>query len=105
MKKWLSIAVLALCSLGVLSAKSYDIVLSGPAKVGTLQLKPGQYHLKVNGTNAVFTDSKYKNYTTPVKIEKAGKKFNDTRVQSTKDGDGDRVTQIDLGGSDTQLGF
>jgi hypothetical protein len=105
MKKWFSVAILALCSLGVLSAKSYDIVLTGPASVGTLQLKPGAYHLKVDGSNAVFTDHKSKTYTTPVKVQNADKKFNDTRVQSSKDGATDRINEIDLGGSTTVLGF
>ncbi len=105
MKKWFSIAVLALCSLGVLSAKSYSILLSSPAKVGTLQLQAGEYHVKVAGSNVIFTDHKSKTYTTPVKIENGSKKFDDTRVESSKDGDSDRITEIDLGGSTTKLGF
>jgi hypothetical protein len=73
--------------------------------VGNLQLKPGEYRLKVNGANVVFTDSKAKEYSTPVKVNSAEKKFNDTRIETTKEGDTDRVTEIDLGGSTTKLGF
>ena len=105
MKKCFLIAVLAICSLAVVNAKSYGIVLSKPSKIGTLQLKPGQYRLKVDGSNAIFTDTKSKTYTTPVKVQAGDKKFDDTRVESTKEGDTDHIVEIDLGGSTTKLGF
>ena len=66
MKKFLVVAGLALSSLTVVSAKTYDIVLSNPTKVGSVQLKPGQYKLKVDGANAVFTDANSsKTFSTP----------------------------------------
>jgi hypothetical protein len=106
MRKFMVVAVLAFSSLTIVSAKSYDIVLSGPTKAGSVQLKPGQYTLKVNGSSAIFTDVKTsKSYTTPVKVETTDKKFPDTRVQSTKQGDTDAIDEIDLGGSKTKLGF
>jgi hypothetical protein len=106
MRKFIVMAALAISSLTVLSAKSYEIILSGPTKAGNLQLKPGQYTLKVNGDKAVFTDTNSsKSFTTPVKVETTEKKFDDTRVQSTKDGDVDKIQEIDLGGSKTKLGF
>lgn len=106
MKKFLVVAALALSSLTVLSAKTYEIVLSGKTKAGSIELKPGQYKLKVEGNNAIFTDtSKGKSFTTPVKIETVDQKFQDTRVQSVKDGDADKINSIDLGGSKTKLGF
>jgi len=106
MKKFVVVAALALSSLTVVSAKTYDIVLSNPTKVGSVQLKPGQYKLKLDGANAIFTDSgSSKTFSTPVKIETGDKKFEDTRVQSIKDTDGDRINEIDLGGSKTKLGF
>lgn len=106
MKKFLVVAGLALASLSVVSAKTYEITLSNPTKVGAVELKPGQYKLKVDGSNAVFTDlNSTKSFTTTVKVENSDKKFDDTRVQSTKDGDTDRINEIDLGGSKTKLGF
>ncbi len=106
MKKFLVVAGLALCSLTAISAKTYDIVLSNKTKVGSVELKPGQYKLKVDGSNAIFTDtSKGKSFTTPVKVETGDKKFDDTRVQSVKDGDSEKINEIDLGGSKTKLGF
>ena len=106
MKKFLVVAGLALASLTVVSAKTYEITLSTSTKVGSVQLKPGQYKLKVDGTNATFTDlNTAKSFTTPVKVENGDKKFDDTRVQSVKDGENDRINEIDLGGSKTKLGF
>jgi hypothetical protein len=106
MKKLFAIGVLALSSLCILSAKSYEITLTSPTKAGSVQLKPGQYSLKVQGANAIFTDvNSSKTFTTPVKVVESVKKFDDTKVQSTKDGDSERIDEIDLGGSKTKLGF
>ena len=106
MKKFLVVAGLALSSLTVLSAKTYEIVLSSKTKAGSVELQPGQYRLKVEGANAIFTDTeKGKSYITPVKVETSDKKFDDTRVQSVKDGDTEKIQEIDLGGSKTKLGF
>src|ERR1041385_9242086 len=106
MKKFLVVAGLTISSLTLVNAKTYDIVLSNKTTAGSLELKPGQYKLKVDGNNAIFTDtSKGKSFTTPVKVESGDKKFDDTRVQSTKDGDAEKINEIDLGGSKTKLGF
>lgn len=100
------VTALALSSLTVLSAKTYEIILSSPTKAGSVTLKPGQYRLKVDGTTATFTDqNSSKSFTTPVKVENTDKKFDDTRVQSKKDGGTDTIEEIDLGGSKTKLGF
>ncbi len=106
MKTVLAIGVLAVSSLSILGAKTYDITLSAPTKAGSVQLKPGQYTLKIDGSNAIFTDvNSAKSFTTPVKVETTDKKFSDTKVQSSKDGDVDKLDEIDLGGSKTKLGF
>jgi hypothetical protein len=106
MKKFLVVAGLALSSLTILNAKTYEIVLTNKTKAGSLELNAGQYQLKVDGNNAIFTDiNKGKSFTTPVKVEQNDRKFDDTRVQSTKDGDSDKINEIDLGGSKTKLGF
>ena len=106
MKKLLVVGVLALSSLCILSAKTYELTLTTLTKAGSVQLKPGQYTLKVQGNNAVFTDvNSSKSFTTPVKVVETDKKFDDTKVQSTKDGSTDKIEEIDLGGSKTKLGF
>lgn len=106
MKKILVVAALALSSLTIVSAKTYEIILSGPTKAGSVELKPGQYRLKVDGANATFTEvNSAKSFTTPVKVQTGEKKFDDTKVQTTRDGNVDKIEEIDLGGSKTKLGF
>ncbi len=96
--------VLALASLGVASAKSYEITLGSPAKLGANQLKAGQYKVKVDGNQATLTDlQSLKSYTVPVTIEHNGQKFDQTTVQTRSKDGVDQVFQITLGGSDTKL--
>jgi len=105
MKKVLSITAFALFSLTMLSAKTYDITLVAPTKAGSVQLKPGHYSFRVDGSTVTFKDESSKTYSTPVKIETGDKKYDETKVQATKDGDTDRLEDIELGGSKTKLGF
>lgn len=101
-KSLLLIGTLALA--GIASAKSYDIVLSAPAKAGSVQLAAGAYSLKVKGTNAIFTNVETgKSFTAPVKLEDAGKKFSTTAVDSNNQNGTDQITAIELGGSSTKL--
>lgn len=101
-KSLLVIGTLALASLA--SAKSYDIVLSSPATAGKLQLSAGEYSLKVKGSTAVFTNVETgKSFTAPVKVQAGSKKFENTAVDTTSGNGGDKITAIELGGSNTQL--
>lgn len=106
MKTMFAVGVLALASLSLASAKTYEITLAAPTKAGSVQLKPGQYTLKVNGSNAVFTDVETsKQFTMPVKVETTDKKFDDTKVDADKNGTTDVIKDIELGGSKTKIEF
>jgi hypothetical protein len=106
MKKLLAVAVLAVSSFTIASAKSHDIVLSNQTKAGAIQLKPGQYSVKLEGSTAVFTDQNSgKKFVTPVKVETSDQKFDQTRVETTQAGSMDVVQEIDLGGSHTKVEF
>jgi hypothetical protein len=97
-KSLLLIGTLALA--GIASAKSYDIILSAPAKAGSVQLPAGEYSLKVQGNNAVFTNVETgKSITAAVKVENGAKKFEQTAVDSTDN----QIKSIELGGSSTVL--
>ena len=37
-------------------AKTYDVDLSHTMQAGTVQLKAGSYHVKMDGDKAIFTD-------------------------------------------------
>jgi hypothetical protein len=105
-KSLLIVGALTLTSIGIASAKSYDVVLSATSKVGNTELKAGQYKLKVDGAMATFTDQDSKTFSVPVKIENAGKKFQATSIETVGGtGDMDKVTSIDLAGSSMKVEF
>ena len=106
MKKLAVIGFAVLSCLTIASAKSYDLTLTTLTKAGSVQLKPGEYRLKVEGTNATFVDVKSaKSVTTPIKVETTEKKFNTTRVDTTRQNDTDVIKEIELGGSKTKIEF
>jgi hypothetical protein len=73
---------------------------------GNMELKPGEYRLKVEGAQAVFTEVQTsKSWTAPVKIGTSDRKFGETAVESSHLGDMDHIQAIDLGGSNTRLEF
>jgi hypothetical protein len=93
-------------SLPIASAKSYDIAFTGPTMVGSAQLPAGEYTLKVEGSNVVITNvNNNKSVTAPVKIENVDKKYDETAVESTTQGNAQRLNAIELGGSKTKLEF
>ena len=95
---------LALASLAF--GKSYDIVLSNPTQAGAVQLKAGEYSLKIVNGQAVFTDvDSAKSFTAPVKLQTADHKFDATAVDTTKANGQEKIQTIELGGSNQQLQF
>jgi hypothetical protein len=105
-KSLLIVGALGLASIGIASAKSYDITLSAPAMAGTTELKPGAYKVKVEGSQAVFTDvQSSKSWTAAVKVQSGDQKFGETTVESTQQGDMAHINAIDLAGSNTKLEF
>lgn len=102
----LLMGALALSTLTLASAKSYDIMLTTAAKAGNVQLAPGEYHLKVQGNNAILTNlDSNKSVTVPVKVETVEKKFDVTAVDTTDANGTSTVDAIELGGTTTKLGF
>jgi hypothetical protein len=105
-KSLLIVGALTLTSIGVASAKSYDVVLSNTSKAGSTELKAGEYKLKVDGSMATFTDQDSKTYTVPVTVANANKKFQATTIETSSNaGDMDTITAIDLAGSNTKIQF
>lgn len=105
-KSLLLFGFVALSSLALAGTKSYDIVLDTPVKAGSVTLAAGSYKVKIEGTKAVFTDTKNnKSLTTDAKLKTAEHKFSHTAVDSSKQNDGDRIDSIELGGSNTEIDF
>jgi hypothetical protein len=98
------VGALTLSSLGIASAKSYDIVLEKAAKAGANELQPGQYKVKVEGSQAVITDARNdKSVTVPVTVENSDKKYAYTSVETSSQSGANSIQAIDLGGSKTRL--
>jgi predicted RNA-binding protein with TRAM domain len=93
----------AMSTAAFASAKTYEINIQEAAKAGDVQLQPGQYRLKVEGSQAVFTDSHNKSFTVPAKVENVDRKFAYTSIESATQGGTDTIQAIDLGDSSTQV--
>jgi len=105
-KLLLWVGVLALSTVAIVSAKSYELVFSGPTKAGSVQLAAGTYKLEVEGSNAIFTDKKTRqSVTVPVKVENGGTKYSTTALDTMAEGGATQITAIKLGGTTTKLGF
>lgn len=93
-------------AVSIASAKSYDIVLNSPMKVGSVDLTPGKYKVAVMESSMVrFTDTNGKSVETSASISNAEKKFQNTIV-GTKDVNGTTsIREIDLEGTTTKLSF
>jgi hypothetical protein len=97
------VGALALSSAVLASAKTYDITLPAATKAGAVELQPGQYKVKIEGSQAVFTDDHNKSFTVPATMENGDRKFNYTSVE-TADHDGTNTMQaIEIGDSKTRV--
>ncbi len=100
------VGALTLASFTLASAKTYDIILTEPSTAGNVQLAAGEYHLKVEGANAVFTNlDNNKKFTVPVKVQNVEKKYDQTAVETNDSNGSSKVESIELGGSTNKLGF
>jgi len=102
----LLVGALSLCGLAAAGTKSYNITLPMAAKAGDVTLAAGDYTLKIDGENAIFTEPRtHKTFSAPIKVENAPRKFNYTAVETSHDGSDERITAIELAGSTTQIEF
>lgn len=93
----------AMSTVALASAKTYQVDIQEAAKAGNVELQPGQYKLKVEGSQAIFTDSHNKSFTVPAKVENVDRKFPYTSIESANQGGTDTIQAIDLGDSRTQV--
>lgn len=108
------LALLGMFSVGIASAngggkeksKGYEVSLRNTTKVGSVVLKAGDYRLKLDGANAVFTkESTGETFTTTGKLETVKDRFDKTGLHQVQDGDQPRIISIELKGTDTVLKF
>jgi hypothetical protein len=99
------IAVLALLSISLASAKTYTFSVSEPAQAGQAQLKPGEYSLKVDGSQVLLMDKSGRPINATPKIEVADRKFDQTAISISKANGTNRIQWIELGGSKHKVVF
>jgi hypothetical protein len=100
MKKILVLA-LALTGMALAATKTYTINLLQPSKVGTMELKAGEYQVKVVDGKAVFKNGKIHGEAA-VEIQDGNQKFSDTSVRL---GEARQIREIRIGGTKTTLVF
>jgi len=99
------LTIVALLSVLLASAKSYTFNISDPVTAGSAQLKPGEYTLKLDGTQVVLIDNTGKRIDTTAKVETADRKFNETSIVISKADGANRIVSIQLGGSTNRVLF
>lgn len=90
-----------------LADRSYPVTLTNAAKVGSVELKPGEYRLVLDGSSAHFA---HQNTGKKIKVlatidDTAGKKFDKTEIHSTRANGEVLITEIRLGGTTTRVAF
>ncbi len=106
MKAILMVAALAIASLSVASAKSYEITLNTPSAAGQTELRAGHYLVKVNGAYAEFLniDNSHR-VMVPVKVENTTSKFGVTAVDTTTNDGVSQIQSIELRDTNSKLEF
>ena len=105
--KWiLWIGTLAFSAMAIAGPKAYSLTLAAPMEAGNMQLSAGEYKVKVEGSNAVFTDVQtHKSLSVPVTTQNSGKKYSATALETTMKGGMEHLNAIELGGSTMKLEF
>ena len=105
-KLLLWVGTLTLSTVAIVSAKTYELVLSTPVQAGSAQLAAGTYQLKIEGSNAIFTDTRtQKSVTVPAKVSETGTKYNSTSLDNSTQGSTVQINSIKLGGTKTVVEF
>jgi hypothetical protein len=105
-RAFLATSALFLSMAAIGSAKSWDIVIDSNTKAGNVVLPAGNYSVKVNNNQALFTSDSGKKYTVTVKVDNgAAKKYDTTELKTTKQGETSVIQAIDLSGTNEELQF
>lgn len=101
-----SFVLFAAFGLSILSAKSYEILLDSPAKVGNMDLRPGKYSVFLMDDSKIrFTDASGKSVEASGTVSNVDKKFPSTLVDTKQVNGVTQIEEIDLGGTRTKIMF
>ena len=106
MKNILIVTALAIASLSIASAKSYEMVLNTPATAGKTELSAGRYRIKVNSGYAEFLNLD-NNHTimVPVRVDTGNDRFDYTAVETKKENGVQQIQSIELQDTNSTLEF
>ncbi len=90
-------------SLGIaVAASSYHIKIADPTWVGTTQLKPGEYEVKVDGDKVTFKQGK-NIVAVAAKVETNATKYTDTQMDVKTVNGQAKLQELDLGGTKSKI--
>lgn len=102
------LATMGLCAgFACAGTKTYHVNVPEKVVVGSAELKPGPYRMMLEDNTAVFIGEDAKRgVTARVEVTTESRKFEHTEVRiSRSNGDAERMTGIDLGGTKLKLVF
>ncbi len=106
MKNVIFAAALGLASMTFASAKTYNVALSAPTKVGDAQLAAGAYIMGVNGSVATFTNVQTgQRQMVLVHSTDSGVDYKRTAIELVDQNGGQKMDAIELEDSNTKLEF
>jgi len=105
LKRIALIALIALAAVSIASAKTYTFTISDRVQAGDTQLKPGDYHLKVDGSDVVLLDHGGRRIDVNMKLEEADGKFSATSLTISTAEATPRLESVELGGSKVRIVF
>ncbi len=97
---------LAIAGLSFAATKSYEVTFDAPAVLGPMEVESGQYKVSFDGSKVTLVnETTRKSFETTATVQTSGKKYDETIVQSKRDGGKLLVDEIQLGGTKTALDF
>jgi hypothetical protein len=90
-------------SLGIATAAStYHVKVVDPTWVGTSELKPGEYDVRVDGDKITFKQGKTV-VTVSAKVETSASKFSDTLMDVKTENGQAKLQELDLAGTKSKI--
>ena len=99
------IALLALLAACLASAKNYTFIVREATQAGSVELKPGEYTVKVASSQVVLVDNDGHRIDVAATVEATDRKFDQTSVWTLKTDGINRLESIELGGSNNKVVF
>ena len=93
------------CGLAIASAKTYTVTLAEPYTLAGAQLKPGNYRLSVNGSQAVLRDSRGRTIQAKATVQNEATKYAYTAVESRTNKGASSLQAIEVQGTHTKVEF